>query len=135
MKTKDMMKIDDGLLDALAAQAGACERLRMNRDLRNSPADGSQRMLNALEVGTVVPVHRHRDTSEVQILLRGRLDVMFYDEQGREVERHRLDPAEGVYGVVVPAGRWHSLEVLAPAVIFEAKDGPYVPPAPEDFLR
>ena len=129
------MLIDDRLLDALAREAQASPRLRMNRDMRNTPQDGSQRMLNALEKGTAVPVHRHRSTSETQILLRGRIDVMFYDDSGRETARFRLGREDGRHGVDIPAGVWHSLEVLEPAVIFEAKDGPYAPPGPEDFLH
>lgn len=128
------MILDDELLNAVAAEAKRSERLRMNRDLRNSADDTSQRMLNALEVGTVLPIHRHRSTSETQILLRGRIDVMFYDDLGRETDRFHLDPRSGAYGVDVPAGRWHSLTVLEPAVIFEAKDGPYRPLAPDDIL-
>lgn len=128
------MLIDDTFLDALAREAQASPRLRMNRDLRNSPEDGSQRMLNALEKGTKVPVHRHRDTSETQLLLRGKIDVMFYDGTGRETARFRLDRDEGRYGVDIPAGVWHSLEVIEPAVIFESKDGRYSPPSEEDVL-
>lgn len=128
------MLIDDTFLDALACEAQASPRLRMNRDLRNSPEDGSQRMLNALEKGTKVPVHRHRGTSETQLLLRGKIDVMFYDGTGRETARVRLDRDEGRYGVDIPAGVWHSLEVIEPAVIFESKDGRYSPPSEEDVL-
>ncbi len=129
------MLIDDLLLDALASEAQASPRLRMNRDLRNTPDDGSQRMLNALEPGTVLPVHRHPSTSECQILLRGKIDVMFYDDGGRETARFRLDRDEGRYGVNVPAGTWHNLTVIEPAVIFEAKDGRYEPLGPEDILE
>ena len=128
------MLIDDTLLDSLAAEAQASPRLRMNRDLRNSPEDGSQRMLNALEKGTKIPVHRHRGTSETQLLLRGKIEVMFYDGTGRETSRVRLDRDEGRYGVNIPAGVWHSLEVIEPAVIFESKDGRYSPPSEEDVL-
>ena len=91
-------------------------------------------MLNALEIGTVLPIHRHTTTSETQLLLRGRIDVMFYDNLGRETERFHLDPRNGKYGVNIPIGQWHNLEVLEPAVIFEAKDGPYKPIEPEDVL-
>ena len=128
------MLIDDILLDALAREAQASPRLRMNRDLRNYPEDGSQRMLNALEKGTKIPVHRHRGTSETQLLLRGKIEVMFYDGTGRETSRVRLDRDEGRYGVNIPAGVWHSLEVIEPAVIFESKDGRYSPPSEEDVL-
>lgn len=125
---------DRALLDSLLQLASASPRLRMNMDLRNSPEDRSQRMLNALEVGTVMPVHRHRATSETQLLLRGVIDVMFYDASGREIQRFRLDPLNGNYGVNIPAGQWHSLEVIEPAVLFEAKDGPYAPLTEEDIL-
>ena len=79
-------------------------------------------------------MHRHRDTSETQLLLRGKIDVMFYDGTGRETARFRLDRDEGRYGVDIPAGVWHSLEVIEPAVIFESKDGRYSPPSEEDVL-
>ncbi|MBS6459415.1 MAG: WbuC family cupin fold metalloprotein [Alistipes sp.] len=128
------MLIDDNLLDDVASEARISERLRMNRDMRNSASDSSQRMLNALEIGTVLPIHRHTTTSETQLLLRGRIDVMFYDNLGRETERFHLDPRNGKYGVNIPIGQWHNLEVLEPAVIFEAKDGPYKPIEPEDVL-
>ena len=128
------MILDDELLNAVAAEAKHSERLRMNRDLRNSADDTSQRMLNALEVGAVLPIHRHRSTSKTQILLRGRIDVMFYDAAGCETERFALDPLAGNYGVHIPAGQWHTLEVRESAVILEVKDGPYMPLAPEDLL-
>lgn len=128
------MLIDDNLLDDVASEARISERLRMNRDMRNSASDSSQRMLNALEIGTVLPIHRHTTTSETQLLLRGRIDVMFYDNLGRETERFHLDTKSGKYGVDIPIGQWHNLEVLEPAVIFEAKDGPYKPLEPEDVL-
>lgn len=129
------MIFDNIVFDNLISEASASPRLRMNMDLRNSPEDRSQRMLNALEVGTVMPVHRHRATSETQLLLRGVIDVMFYDASGREIQRFRLDPLNGNYGVNIPAGQWHSLEVIEPAVLFEAKDGPYAPLTEEDILQ
>lgn len=128
------MLIDKKQFDSLMQSASASPRLRMNMDLRNSPEDRSQRMLNALEVGTVMPIHRHRATSETQLLLKGVIDVMFYDDSGREMQRFRLDPLNGNYGVNIPAGQWHSLEVIEPAVLFEAKDGPYAPLTEEDIL-
>ena len=128
------MIFDDKVFDGLLLEASSSPRLRMNRDLRNSPEDKSQRMLNALEVGTVMPIHRHRSTSETQLLLRGVMDVMFYDDSGRETERFRIDPANGMYGVDIPAGQWHSLEVIESAVLFEAKDGPYAPLSDEDVI-
>ena len=128
------MLIDDKLLDELMKEAVESPRLRMNRDMRNSAEDGSQRMLNALEMGTVLPIHRHRTSSETQILLRGKIDVIFYDDNGSETERFHLDPQNGMYAVNVPLGQWHNLEVIEPAVIFEAKDGAYAPLAEEDVI-
>ena len=128
------MLINDKLLNALMVEAAESPRLRMNRDMRNSAEDGSQRMLNALEMGTVLPIHRHRTSSETQILLRGKIDVIFYDDNGSETERFHLDPQNGMYAVNVPLGQWHNLEVIEPAVIFEAKDGAYAPLTPEDVI-
>ena len=119
---------DNTFLDTLMASAAESPRLRMNHDLRNSPADTSQRMLNALLPGTVVPVHRHEDTAETVVCLRGRLWEVIYEEVDnnfRELSRHLLCPAEGRHGMQVPAGAWHTIEVLEPSVIFEAKDGAY----------
>lgn len=128
---------DTTFLDALMAAAADSPRLRMNHDLRNSSADTSQRMLNALLPGTVVPVHRHEATAETVVCLRGRLWEVIYEEvpasEGaldgpvfREVSRHLLCPAEGCHGMQVPAGAWHTIEVLEPSIIFEAKDGAYL---------
>lgn len=117
--------IDASFLEALLAQAAANPRLRQNYDLRTSPADGSQRMLNALLPGTVVPVHRHPRSSENVLMLRGKMVEVFYDDAGMEVERNLLDCSTGCVGCVVPAGIWHSVQVLEPSVIFEAKDGKY----------
>lgn len=129
------MLIDDRLLDEISSMAKNSERLRMNRDMRNSEEDGSQRMLNALEIGTVLPVHRHPSSSETQILLRGMIDVIFYDDNRDEIQRFHLDPTKGMYGVDVPAGMWHNLVVIEPAVIFEAKDGRYEPLKQEDVFE
>ena len=137
------MKIDNILLDKLTAQAKASPRLRMNLDLRNSLEDGSQRMLNALEPGTVLPIHRHRTTSEVVVMLRGRAVQYLYDEQGRETDAVLLaagaldgDGVPGaVPGMTISKGQWHKLVALeSGTVIFEAKDGPYEPIGPEDIL-
>ena len=129
------MNIDKQLLDDLTAQAQESPRLRMNYDLRDSAEDLSQRMLNALEPGTVLPIHRHRHTAETYVLLRGRIDVMFYDDSGAEVRRFELDPMQGAYGVHIPHGQWHTLEVLESAVIMEVKEGPYAPITAEDMLN
>ncbi len=119
---------DSTFLDSLMTAAAESPRLRMNHDLRNSAADTSQRMLNALLPGTVVPVHRHEDTEETVVCLRGRLWEVIYEEVDnnfREVSRHLLCPAEGCHGMQVPVGAWHTIEVLEPSIIFEAKDGAY----------
>lgn len=119
--------ISQELLDELTAQAKASPRLRMNMDLRNSPEDQSQRMLNAIEPGSVVPVHRHRATSETVVCLRGCVDEIFYDDSGHETARFRLDPSVGSFGLQIPAGQWHTLVALQPSVIVEFKDGKFAP--------
>ena len=144
------MEINKDLLNGLFEQAKGNPRLRQNLDLRTSAADTSQRMLNALLPGTVVPVHRHEDTSETVVCLCGKMDEVIYEEvvtyedaasealpmgmdaQGvmrkveyREVQRIRLCPAEGKFGCQVPKGAWHTVVVMEPSVIFEAKDGAY----------
>lgn len=109
--------------------AAGSERKRVNYDLRTTPDDQSQRMLNVLEVGTQVPIHRHEDTAETVICIEGRLVEMFYEKDGEEfceVARVELCPREGKYGVQIPQGVWHTIEVLEPSTIFEAKDGAYV---------
>ena len=117
--------IDQNLLQKLFEQAKASDRKRQNYDLRTNAQDGSQRMLNALLPGTEVPVHRHPNSNENVILLVGRLDEVLFDEDGNETERIHLDPSIGNYGCVVPANVWHTIEVLEPSVIYEAKDGKF----------
>ncbi|MCC8113823.1 MAG: WbuC family cupin fold metalloprotein [Bacteroidales bacterium] len=119
------MIFDNELLDGLLEKAAQNERLRTNLDLRNSPDDESQRMLNALMPGTVVPVHKHDDTSETIMALRGRAEEIFYDAEGRETARFLLDPAEGKYGIQVPAGQLHTIVAYVPTVIVEFKAGRY----------
>ena len=123
------MIIDQNLIEDLWKQAAESPRLRQNFDLRTSNADTSQRMLNALLPGTEVPIHRHEDTSETVVCLCGRLEEIIYEEQPDgtfgEVSRELLCPAEGRYGMQIPAGAWHTIRVIEPSVIFEAKDGAY----------
>ena len=129
------MIIDHELLDSLSAKAQASPRLRMNFDLRNSPEDGSQRMLNALEPGTVLPIHRHRATSETVVILRGRIQWVFYDGDGNETERVTLDADGDLRMLNVERDRWHSLVCLeSGSVLFESKDGPYAPLGEEEIL-
>lgn len=144
------MEFDKAFLGKLLEQAVANPRLRQNCDLRTSSADTSQRMLNALLPGTAVPIHRHEDTAETVVCLSGRLDEVIYEEmttyenaasdavpmdmdaqdvvrkvEYREVQRIHLCPAEAKYGCQIPKGAWHTVEVIEPSVIFEAKDGAY----------
>lgn len=143
------MEFDNEFLGALLEQPMENPRLRQNYDLRTSPADKSQRMLNALLPETKVPIHRHENTTESVICLCGKLDEIIYEEvvsyennmtrlpQGmdaqnvsrkvsyQEVQRIHLNPAEAKYGCQIPKGAWHSVEVMEPSVIFEAKDGAY----------
>lgn len=119
-----MIQIDKTLLDELFAKAKESDRLRMNYDLRTSASDNSQRMLNALLPGSIVPIHRHPNSNENVILLCGKLVEVLYDEEGNETERIHLDPSVGNFGCVVSAGVWHTVEVLEPSV-YEAKDGRY----------
>ena len=124
------LEIDKLLIERLFEQAKESPRLRMNYDLRTSSADTSQRMLNALLPGTEVAIHRHEETAETVVCLCGRLEEMIYevlpDGTFQEVSRHLLCPAEGLYGIQIPAGAWHTIRVLEPSVIFEAKDGAFV---------
>ena len=118
------MLIDTNLLDALSAQAKASPRLRMNYDLRNTPDDQSQRMLNALEPGTVMPIHRHQHTSETVVVLRGKVRWLYYNDQGQLTESILVEADGDIRGLSVPKGQWHSLECLeSGSVILETKDG------------
>ena len=130
------MIITDELLDALSAEAKENARLRKNYDLRNSEADNSQRLLNALEPGTVLPIHRHRDSSEIVTIVRGAIREFFYDENGKRIEAITLRFGEGIPMLVVPKGVWHNLECLeSGTIIYESKDGAYRPLQEEDVFR
>jgi len=141
----EIQQINDNLLSVLHWKARENERKRENFDLRTTENDNSQRMLNVMEPGTHVPIHRHLDTSETVICLEGCLDWIFYEElptidcggpvhdgetaidehQFAEVARFRVCPREKKYGIQVPKGAWHSVEVIEPSTILEAKDGAY----------
>lgn len=130
------MIIDNNLLNEVSANAKASDRLRMNFNLHDSLDAKAQRLLNALEIGTNLPIHRHPHTSETYLLLRGKIRVMFYNDDKEETESFMLDPISGNYGVHIPTGQWHTLEVLEnDSVIFEVKDGPYCPLEKEDILE
>ena len=136
------MIIDQKLMDDLSAQAKANPRLRQSYDLRTTPDDQSQRMLNALEPGTIMPVHRHRNTSETMVMVRGKLIERIYDDNGNITEKFVMAPLGSVAELVevpmvqIEAGQWHSLEVLeSGTVVFEAKDGSYAPLTEEDIFN
>lgn len=131
------VKIDTALLDSLTEQAKSSPRLRMNLDLRTSDADTSQRMLNAIEPGSVVPIHRHQKTSETFVVLRGRVVEEFYDELERTCSATYEVAAGGpVCALNIPAGQWHTLRALeSGTVILEMKDGVYEPISDCDILR
>ena len=129
------MIIDDKILDNLTEQAKANSRLRMALDLRNTLDDQSQRMLNALEPGTVMPIHRHRASSETVVVIRGKIQWIFYDEKGLETERVVLDADGDLRMLNVEKDRWHSLECLeSGSVLFESKDGAYEPLGEEEIM-
>ena len=131
------MKITQAILDRLTEEAKASPCLRMNLDLRNSDQDGSQRMLNAIEPGSVVPIHRHRNTSETVVCLRGKLVEEYYDDLERMcTESIVLTPNGQTVALNIPAGQWHTVKALeSGTVILEVKDGKYEPIGEEDVLR
>ena len=131
------VEITQTLMDRLTEQAKASPRLRMNMDLRNSADDKSQRMLNAIEPGSPMPIHRHQKTSETVVCLRGRLVWEFYDELERICTDYiELSPNGQVVALNVPAGQWHTVKALeSGSVILECKDGAYEPAGPEDILQ
>lgn len=124
--------IDFDFIKSLWEKAEVSPRLRMHYDMRNSADDTSQRILNALLPGTEVPIHRHEATAESVVCLCGKMEMIFFEPcdsaegEFKEIERFLLCPAEGMYGLQLPAGMWHSVNVIEPSVIFEAKDGAYV---------
>ncbi len=130
------MVIDKTLLDELSAKAKESPRLRMNYDLRNSAEDNSQRMLNALEMGTIMPIHRHLASTETVVVLRGKICWHFYDDAGNETEHVVLDADGDVRALNVEKGRWHSLECMTPdSVLLEAKDGAYAPLTEDEIME
>ena len=128
------MIINNELLDEVTLKAEESPRLRMNFNLHDSLDAKAQRLINVLLPGTALPIHRHRQTAETYVLLRGKMFVVFYNDLGAQVERYLLDPTIGNYGVQIPAGQWHGIEVIEPSAIFEVKDGPYTPLQPNDML-
>ena len=130
------MKLDKALFDSVSSEAKQSSRLRMSRDMRTTPSDQSQRMFNAIEPGTELPIHRHRKSTETCIVVRGSAEEIFYDEHGNEIERVLMKPHSECCGVNIEVGRWHKIISLEPdTVIFEAKDGAYEPLSLEDILN
>ena len=129
--------INAAFLDTLTEQAKASPRLRMNYDLRNSSADTSQRILNAIEPSSIIPIHRHQTTSETVVVLRGRVVEEFYDEQERVCSAtYEISPSGPICALNIPAGTWHTLRSLeSGTVILEVKDGEYAPIKEEDILK
>lgn len=129
------VKITQFILDDLTAQAKASPRLRMNMDLRNSSDDQSQRMLNAIEPGSPMPIHRHMKTSETVVCLRGHLQEVFYNDAGAVTEIIDLAPGRDCVALNIPIGQWHTVRALeSGTVLLECKDGAYEPLGEEDVL-
>lgn len=130
------MLINNELLDNLTAQAKASPRLRMHYDLRDSVDDESQRMLNAIEPGTLIPIHKHSATSEDVIVLRGIAEEVFFDDEGRETGRYQLIPGSDTPAIHIPKGQYHQLRSLqSGTVIFESKNTRYTPEGTEEYLK
>ena len=130
------MEINTKLLDDLTSSAKAAPRLRMNFDLRNSDADQSQRMLNAIEPGSEVPIHRHRNTSETMVVLRGSLVEEYYDDERNCIASYEMSAFGPIMALNIPAGTWHTLRALeSGTVILEMKDGAYEPIRDCDVLK
>lgn len=128
------MIISKEILDELSAKAKASKRLRVNLDLRNSAEDLSQRMLNALEPGTVMPIHRHKGSSETCVCIRGHFEEYFYDDNGKITDT--IDMVPGGVVLNIEKGQWHSLKCLeSGTILFEAKDGPYHPLEPDEIYQ
>ena len=128
------MIINDELLDKITAEAQASPRLRMNFNLHDNLDAKAQRLINVLLPCTILPIHRHRHTAETCLLLRGKMFVLFYNEVGAQIERYFLDHTTGNYGVHIPKGHWHTVDVIEPSAILVVKEGPYTPLSLEDIM-
>jgi cupin fold WbuC family metalloprotein len=130
-----MKIIDLELIDSVTELAKKNPRLRMNHNLHQSLDAKVQCLLNALEPGTKLPIHRHQHTAETYMLIRGSLNVLFYNDSKELVEKQELNPTKGKFGIDIGAGQWHTTEVLeSGTVILEIKEGPYSPLCDEDIL-
>jgi len=129
------MLINEQLLNEVTEKAKSSDRLRMNYNLHESLDSKAQRLLNALEPSTILPIHRHAKTAETYIVLRGAIRVQFYNKCKKLISTFEINPKINEYGIHIPKGQWHTLEVLeSGTVIFEVKDGPYSPLKEEDIL-
>lgn len=127
--------LDDNLIEKLLVQAAENPRLRVGFDLRTTPDDQSQRMLNTLMPGTSIPIHRHRESDETMIVVRGSIIEVYYDDNGNEVSSFTLASGSNAFGIQIPRGQWHSVKVTEPCTILEIKDGAYFPQSKEDLLN
>lgn len=130
-----MKTIDKNLLDELSSAAKSSTRLRMNYNFHQSLDEKCHRFLNAVEPGSVVPIHHHPTKEETFILLRGKLRVTTYNDDGTVIESVVFDPTEGRYGVNIGKNVWHTIEALESSVIFECKEGPFVPHEEDGILK
>ena len=130
------MLIDQNFFDDLTLKAKESPRLRTHFNLHETLDAKAQRLLVALEPGTEMPIHRHPVTNETQMVLRGRMKVVFYNDKKEVSEEFDLCPSNGRYGIHIPKGQWHTLEILeSETIILEVKDGPYVPSSLEDIMK
>ena len=128
------MLIDDNLIHRVTSLAKESPRLRKNYNFHETLDDPCQRMLNIMLKGTKFEIHRHTNTAESFVLLKGELDLIYFNDKGEETDRFRLDPLTGNYGIHIPAGQWHSLEIIEDSTIFETREGPYIPVSKENGL-
>ncbi|MBO7416905.1 MAG: WbuC family cupin fold metalloprotein [Bacteroidaceae bacterium] len=128
------MLIDDNLIQRVTSLAKESPRLRKNYNFHETLDDSCQRMLNIMLKGTKFDIHRHTNTAESFVLLKGKLDLIYFNDKGEETDRFILDPLTGNYGIHIPAGQWHSLEIIEDSTIFETREGPYIPVSKENGL-
>lgn len=121
------MLIDTNLIEQITTKAQASERKRMNFNFHETLESPCQCMLNTMLKGSKFDIHRHINTAETFVLLNGKIDLMYYNDKCDETERFHLDPTVGNYGIHIPAGQWHSLEIIEDCTIFETREGPYIP--------
>jgi cupin fold WbuC family metalloprotein len=131
----EKIRIDKELLDKLAREAKISPRKRMNFNFHESLDAKAQRLLNAMEPGTVLPIHRHQQTAETYLLLKGKMNIIFYNDDKTFKDKCLLSIESGNYGIHIPANSWHTVEVIESSVIMEIKDGPYLPLTENDILK